>query len=187
MDNEFIKRMFKYTQYVDKKNWKDLPDNVRLKFGEFNDEAGLFIRPDCNIIAIDGSSDIKEWIGNFGFASNDKGFHTNFYNSAQALQLRVKHLLNNDSCRNRITYTVGYSRGGAIAQCLTYLLRNECCVTFGSPKCSKKNMNIKHIRITNFLDIVPTLPPFPYKHFDNQHIKLKGKGLGHQTYYRYFE
>lgn len=164
-----------------RKMYKSKSKNVNYKYKQFgNDEFCTYkdARNKIFYIVFDGSSDVKEWKGNFKaipkFQTDFGKIHKNYWKAhvlfkSQHLQEIFSFVLENrDEWK---TVIVGFSRGGPQALLLGYHLKyisinfNVEIYTFGSPRCfdidlynSFKGLMINYTEIKHWGDLVPKLP-----------------------------
>jgi hypothetical protein len=175
MNKEDLMKYWSYCELVNTKNFDKLPSSNKLVVGY--DEGGIFDTGDEIIIVIDGSNDVDEWISNFRFKANERGFHSDLYNVAFEFFIKLRNYTFDKPVK-----FVGHSRGGLVL-ILAHLLniKNSEVITFCSPKvCSifgyrrLSQSKIKHTRVTITRDIVDNLPPivFGFVHYSTQKFKL---------------
>ncbi len=120
-----------------------------------------------------------EWVDNFNVSGNDKNIHNGFYISAQNIAAGLKNYTNVYHSKLKIWIT-GYSRGGAISNLLSAILKDcreytNCDIftyTFASPRVSNENVNYLKspkfdyiFNIINPFDPVPMIPPEQWKYY----------------------
>lgn len=131
------------------------------------------------IIVVDGSDTVIEWISNFRCRLNNKKIHVGFYHAAEKFFDQFKSMIEED----KQYFFVGHSRGGAIAQILSLMFaeRGAFCnvITFGSPKVGGKEFRdrmseniVLHLRFVMRGDPVPN-QPFWLKHYDTDYVLLE--------------
>jgi len=155
--------------------------DVTMQFKD--DTANISKTRKETIIAFDGSSTLKEWVGNVRAYFTVKGFHKNFFKTAAGFMNEL-HL-----SKTKNIMVIGTSRGGAIAIIVAYLLKiagyKVRCITFVQPKVAvRKNAFRKLVesllevhRVIAGRDIVDNMPPIGY-HYETFEYKLdtvKGK------------
>jgi len=125
---------------------------------------------DLVIVSIRGHNYLMEWADNFRMGT--EGDHTGFSNQAKKIKAKLLSLLK-DLDNPKILIT-GYSRGGGIANCLSYYLsldnnidvsNNLYCYTFEAPApiCADEPVPVKGVyNYINSADIVAKLPPSEY-------------------------
>ena len=120
-----------------------------------------------------------EWVDNFNISGNDKNIHNGFYISAQNIAIDLRSYTNIYHTKLKLWIT-GYSRGGAISNLLSAILKDcpeytDCDIftyTFASPRVSKENINYLKspkfdyiFNIINPFDPVPMIPPEQWKYY----------------------
>ena len=149
-------------------------------------------------IAIDGSSNMREWLENImWFRVGKYKEAVGFRNVAEDMLIDVlKHVELGDTVNLR-----GHSRGGAVCQSLALMLINRGykvgnVVTFGAPKlggrkfCNRaREVGLNHTRVVMRGDTVTRLPFFRGRHYDKRLIILendiKSKIQKHISYGQY--
>jgi hypothetical protein len=174
---EFVDYELKYIEEDYKK-----AANSYIPLNADDDVAAIFETDDEIIISFNGSSTLREWIGNFRFSPHG-GFHKNFHKIADKFYKQIKDLISLDG--KPITL-VGHSRGG-LCLIVGYLLRkldakNLRVITFGSPRVATrkglkklKAKGVVHHRVSAGRDIVDNLPFnfLLFKHYETEFYKLK--------------
>ncbi len=133
-------------------------------------------------IAIDGSSNFREWLENMMW------FRVGRYKQAIGFRNVAEEMLEQVLVHVELGDTVnirGHSRGGAVSQSLGLMLINRgykvgSIVTFGSPKlggkrfCNRaREVNMNHTRVIMRGDIVAKIPFIRGRHYDKRLVILE--------------
>jgi hypothetical protein len=156
----------------------------------------IYHRQNHSVISFKGSDTITDWIPTnlsadpmpIPWLDNNPWGHSGF---VAAYSIVRGHIISQNRNYNNTIYVTGHSLGGAIATQAALDLANIfpektiILYTFASPKVgftsfvdlfNNKLGNDSH-RVYLEGDIVPTLPPFPYEHVNNEH-HLQAPNLG---------
>jgi poly(3-hydroxyalkanoate) synthetase len=122
-----------------------------------------------------GSDDIRDWVSNLNVTpeSEHYEFHSGFHLAALKFVNKVRSIISEN--KGKSISLIGYSRGGAIAAILAYLILKKSdklkieLTTFGQPRCfeEEKVKDVQYMILTDQLkykriffqnDIVSRLP-----------------------------
>ena len=165
-----------FTVYSDNLNIYQEKFNA-LKITEIdveNDYGVVLERKDDAVICIAGSDDLQDWFDNFKIISehipNYGKMHFGFYESFCDINIELSRCMSKIDRRKPIK-VIGHSKGGAIAEIISFYLRNTArfddveLFTFGSPRVGKGEWHrrflesgIKYSRYVNGKDPVPRVP-----------------------------
>ena len=132
-----------------------------------------------NIVIVDGSDTIQEWLSNFRFATTGRNdVHAGFAKAADCFFEQIKPIL----YKRGDWIFCGHSRGGAIVQALALRCAqvgaNAQVVTFGSPKVGGKTFRTRmeanrvvHVRVEMVGDSVPKWPLW-LKHYETDFVPV---------------
>jgi predicted lipase len=138
-----------------------------------------------------GTESTQDWLQDFSVNITRDGtfgwVHDGFLDVYQLVRENVIHTVRSQLDDNTRITIIGHSLGGAMATLAaadisSELRVNASVLTFASPRVGMQEFETKFNRciencwhVTNFLDIVPHVPPFPYRHV-GQRVRVNSGG-----------